>query len=533
MMIKTRKYWVLQFLPLVVVGFGGWRFREFVTEAVTRNPALNASILGAIGFAASLCLLRMTAFQREASTLSAFHRAYGQSNDAHTAAQAIASRETYMARLLNVVGGFRGQLANRIEQASLLHELDEIKSAYSHSLSLPQFLSGFMIALGLFGTFIGLLETLQHTAGLIAGVTVTGGNADNAIEGLIKGIQGPLAGMGTAFSASLFGLLGSLVVGSMLSGLQSLSHLIVYRARMLIDQVVSVESSMRDNAELLSAAQVTELAGRLVQYETVAVELYARSRRADLETRHQLTDVAARLGETATHMAHAMNGMRELGAAVSEQTRHMAGLREVMGALTEAVPRIEAQGERIGQAVSELREMGITARRAVEVATALERQSTTSARQVDASHHALASAVQSLAQRHLAAESAFSRLSESVSDVPAILRQLERISALVSSEAGSVLDRIEAERTEEAHRRAADVRELERIQQLLVDVRNLVAELARTGRGVQAASADAGSDAAQPVEVIGSLTTVLAGFQSGFEELLKEIVQRTGRATLS
>ncbi|MEZ5915547.1 MAG: hypothetical protein R3C42_08000 [Parvularculaceae bacterium] len=42
---------------------------------------------------------------------------------------------------------------------------------------------------------------------------VTGGDPETAITQLITNLKAPLSGMGTAFSSSLFGLSGSLVVG--------------------------------------------------------------------------------------------------------------------------------------------------------------------------------------------------------------------------------------------------------------------------------------------------------------------------------
>ena len=47
----------------------------------------------------------------------------------------------------------------------------------------------------------------------IGGLADTGGAAEDAVAQLIKNLREPLGGMGTAFSSSLFGLGGSLIVG--------------------------------------------------------------------------------------------------------------------------------------------------------------------------------------------------------------------------------------------------------------------------------------------------------------------------------
>ena len=69
-----------------------------------------------------------------------------------------------------------------------------------------------LIFLGLLGTFWGLLETIGSVSLVIEGLSATSDTA--ALFGdLIDGLQAPMAGMGTAFSSSLFGLAGALVLG--------------------------------------------------------------------------------------------------------------------------------------------------------------------------------------------------------------------------------------------------------------------------------------------------------------------------------
>ena len=48
---------------------------------------------------------------------------------------------------------------------------------------------------------------------MIGTLTATGDNTTAMFGSLMEGLQGPLSGMGTAFSSSLFGLAGSLVLG--------------------------------------------------------------------------------------------------------------------------------------------------------------------------------------------------------------------------------------------------------------------------------------------------------------------------------
>jgi hypothetical protein len=92
--------------------------------------------------------------------------------------------------------------------------LDGIWSRLDERREVSRYIRGLLVFLGLLGTFWGLLETVRSIGGVISGLSVGGGGDLTAVfEELKAGLQAPLAGMGTAFSSSLFGLAGSLVVG--------------------------------------------------------------------------------------------------------------------------------------------------------------------------------------------------------------------------------------------------------------------------------------------------------------------------------
>lgn len=90
--------------------------------------------------------------------------------------------------------------------------LDGIYSRLDESRELSRYTIGLLIFLGLLGTFWGLLGTVQSIGTVIGGLSVSG-NAATVFADLKTGLEAPLAGMGTAFSSSLFGLAGSLVLG--------------------------------------------------------------------------------------------------------------------------------------------------------------------------------------------------------------------------------------------------------------------------------------------------------------------------------
>jgi hypothetical protein len=91
--------------------------------------------------------------------------------------------------------------------------LDGIGSRLDESRELSRYATALMIFLGLLGTFWGLLKTVSAVADVIQGMSVGGGDINAVFDQLKSGLAGPLAGMSTAFSSSMFGLAGALVLG--------------------------------------------------------------------------------------------------------------------------------------------------------------------------------------------------------------------------------------------------------------------------------------------------------------------------------
>ncbi len=96
---------------------------------------------------------------------------------------------------------------------SLRSLLDSIATRLDESRDVSRYTIGLLIFLGLLGTFWGLLETVGSINKVISGLSAGNGNASGVFSTLKEGLEAPMKGMGTAFSSSIFGLAGSLVLG--------------------------------------------------------------------------------------------------------------------------------------------------------------------------------------------------------------------------------------------------------------------------------------------------------------------------------
>jgi len=117
-------------------------------------------------------------------------------------------------RLLGPMAAMLGdKLEIKISSIAMRSILDGVASRLDEQREISRYTVGLLVFLGLLGTFWGLLDTLGAIRGVISDISVGGGNISAVFDDLKTGLEKPLSGMGTAFSSSLFGLAGSLVLG--------------------------------------------------------------------------------------------------------------------------------------------------------------------------------------------------------------------------------------------------------------------------------------------------------------------------------
>lgn len=91
--------------------------------------------------------------------------------------------------------------------------LDSIGSRLDEQREISRYAIGLLVFLGLLGTFWGLLSTVAAVGDTMRSLNVESTDSTAVFTELRAGLEAPLKGMGTAFSSSLFGLAGSLVLG--------------------------------------------------------------------------------------------------------------------------------------------------------------------------------------------------------------------------------------------------------------------------------------------------------------------------------
>ncbi len=189
------------FLVLAIIG-AGVLHRQLI-EAFAANPAINGIILFVMLLGILFVFRQVLMLRTEVNWIELYR--------SQAPSISLTSPPKLLAPMAAMIGDRQGQL--RLNTTSMRSILDGISARLDESRDISRYLIGLLIFLGLLGTFWGLLQTVSSVANVIAGLQVGGGDAVTIFNDLKTGLEAPLSGMGTAFSSSLFGLAGSLLLG--------------------------------------------------------------------------------------------------------------------------------------------------------------------------------------------------------------------------------------------------------------------------------------------------------------------------------
>ncbi|WP_421875061.1 flagellar motor protein MotA [Pacificispira sp.] len=193
------------FLVLVVIGC--FLIYPALEHAFLANAVINGVILGVLLIGIVHAFRTVASLYAEMGWIQRFRLSYeGGYQTSERAPRLMASAATMLSKRSE-----RGQL--HISAGGMQTILDGVATRLDESRETGRYMVGLLVFLGLLGTFWGLLETVRSVGGVISGLDLGTDNVAGAFENLKQGLQTPLGGMGTAFSSSLFGLAGSLMLG--------------------------------------------------------------------------------------------------------------------------------------------------------------------------------------------------------------------------------------------------------------------------------------------------------------------------------
>ncbi|MEC8403608.1 MAG: flagellar motor protein MotA [Pseudomonadota bacterium] len=177
--------------------------QEDLTKAFQTNPVINTVISSVLGFGIIYILWLTIRLFREVKWVNNF-----QNGDHHAD---IGAPPSLLAPMATMMLDHKYEIT--LSATSMRSILDSISFRLDESREYSRYMIGLLIFLGLLGTFWGLLLTVDSIGQTISTLKIGTGEASIMFEELKLGLEKPLSGMGVAFSSSLFGLSGSLILG--------------------------------------------------------------------------------------------------------------------------------------------------------------------------------------------------------------------------------------------------------------------------------------------------------------------------------
>jgi hypothetical protein len=195
----------LMLLVTGLVAVGGYLVYGRVWPVILDNPWLNGLIFAVFFLGIIGCFWQVVQLVASVRWIEGF------------AAQRLGHELTTPPRLLAPLAALlrsRGPKGAHISSTAARSILDSVSARIDEARDITRYLTNLLIFLGLLGTLYGLSITVPAVVDTIRALAPKDGETSAEVfTKLMTGLEAQLGGMGTAFSSSLLGLAGSLVVG--------------------------------------------------------------------------------------------------------------------------------------------------------------------------------------------------------------------------------------------------------------------------------------------------------------------------------
>ncbi len=292
---SPRIFLVRMLVFLILCALVGFILYKQIWVAFLANPGLNALIFGVLVIGILMSFRQVIRLFPEVNWVNSFRLA--------DPGLALARPPALLAPMAAILGDRMGRMA--MSAQTMRGILDSIAMRLDEARDISRYMTGLLVFLGLLGTFWGLIETVGSIRHVIEGLKV-GVDASALFDALRDGLAAPLGGMGIAFSSSLFGLAGSLMLG------------------FLDLQMSQAQNRFYTNLEDWLSTTVRDLN---VEPESRAAA--APTPGASGEIRHALDRINELMAETGANRS-ATNAMANLAEAIHGLVNHMRSEQQMI-----------------------------------------------------------------------------------------------------------------------------------------------------------------------------------------------------------
>ncbi len=195
---------VTMLVAVALVAAGAWLIHDTVLGIIKTNPLLNGFIALVFFLGVMTCFWQVFILVQSVSWIEGFAR--------HDPGAETLTPPRLLAPLASLLRSRGARM--QISSSSSRSIQDSVATRIDEARDITRYLVNLLVFLGLLGTFYGLATTVPAVVETIRSLTPKEGETGMQVFGkLMSGLESQLGGMGTAFSSSLLGLAGSLVVG--------------------------------------------------------------------------------------------------------------------------------------------------------------------------------------------------------------------------------------------------------------------------------------------------------------------------------
>ncbi|MBZ4022353.1 biopolymer transporter ExbB [Rhodobacter sp. TJ_12] len=317
---------------LGLIGAGGWFAYGPISAIFQANPWLNGVIFAVFGAGVIACFWQVAQLIKAVSWIESF-AADRPGRPHYKAPQMLAP----LAALLGARGSSRS-----IATSAARSILESVGTRIDEARDITRYLSNLLIFLGLLGTFYGLATTVPGVVETIRALAPQPGESATLVfERLMGGLENQLGGMGTAFSSSLLGLAGSLVVGLLELFVTHGQNRFYRELEEWISSItrLSFAAAEGDSGE---ASAVAEILDHMAEQMDALQSLFTRAEHARAQTETQLAHLTQSFADFAGRMS---TEVEQRNAQAQSLSRMAAGQDRLIGAMEALSQRAEADQE--------------------------------------------------------------------------------------------------------------------------------------------------------------------------------------------
>ncbi len=350
-------------IMVILAGLGIYA-HEFVIAGIMAKAALNLSIFGLFGVAASIAFRHVIALKNEVVALKALQVDYGARErrplDPYKNPAIIFEEPELLGHGYNLIAEEMSKQENfQISNATVQMILHDVDMRINDRKSTLMYFSGLMVFLGLLGAFMGLMKTVHSVSDLIGSMDMSGKGGTDAFGKMIEGMKAPLNGMSVGFSSSLFGLMTSMVLGAlerfMTSAMKTLRNEFEHwLANVSALEAPQSENAQRETVELGNVIRALELGGKHLRDLRETVLDSALTQQQTQSAVAEMTGAVASLGRATEKLSDPAPLLQPISDCVAELAKNQTLMVAQFNGLIH-----EAQRDRdaITHALAEMRVM--------------------------------------------------------------------------------------------------------------------------------------------------------------------------------